>query len=331
MGSRRGVTLLATIVLASFLLPATALAHATLLRSDPPDGRGLLGISRVPANEPRCAAGAVLATPPQSIHLWFSEPVKPFAGGIAVIAPSGRRVEQGPVQAGNAELSIGLDGHEEGTYRVRWGGTRRYWGGFPFGLRAASRIAPAALHRLRPRFRSACISLLDTAADLPKARRAGARSHLAAGQCGHTRAPGRWSAIVAVITNRRGPAAAFVDGYSTHATSGGPAWLGLPVNAVHLAARRSLDGGLAALLAVWNLPGLEGRRSEALQGFGRLAALSLALLAGSGTLMAWLHLKGPADLFTVGYGRALFARTMMVVPVCSPRCRRRVEPRFRLS
>jgi methionine-rich copper-binding protein CopC len=56
-------------LLAWLLLPAPVAAHARLLTTFPQDG-------------------SLLAAPPTSIHLWFSEPVDPVGEAIIVIAPA---------------------------------------------------------------------------------------------------------------------------------------------------------------------------------------------------------------------------------------------------
>ena len=103
---------------------------------------------------------------------------------------------------------------------------------------------------------------------------------------------------------------ALADGGSAHAASLQPTWLGLLVNAVHLAAMGVWVGGLAALL--WT------RRGRAVSGdvvarFGRLALAALGALALSGLVMALVHLTGPGDLFRTPYGLALVGKVALVV------------------
>src|SRR5205823_13329703 len=43
-----------------------------------------------------------------------------IGGGITVLAPSGRRVDQGPPASDGAELSIPVSAVEAGTYLVTW-------------------------------------------------------------------------------------------------------------------------------------------------------------------------------------------------------------------
>lgn len=65
------------------------------------------------------------------------------------------------------------------------------------------------------------------------------------------------------------------------------------------------------MLSVWPL--IEpGRRGALLALFGRLAAVSLALVAVSGATMAWIHLGRLANLVATGYGGALTAKTIVL-------------------
>jgi len=105
------VFVLVIILLFGIAQPPPALAHAGLARS-------------LPAAQcyelKECQQNPVLATPPTSLHLWFSEPVQPVRHGIIVIAPSGKQVESGPIQANATELEIALTANEIGTYQVLW-------------------------------------------------------------------------------------------------------------------------------------------------------------------------------------------------------------------
>src|SRR6266851_5425079 len=59
----------------AFLLPATASAHAILLRSDP-------------------AQDAVLNTPPLQVRMWFSEDLNPAFSTAAVVNAANKRVDK---------------------------------------------------------------------------------------------------------------------------------------------------------------------------------------------------------------------------------------------
>jgi copper transport protein len=101
---------------------------------------------------------------------------------------------------------------------------------------------------------------------------------------------------------------AFVDGEAAHAAGTRWPWLGLGLNTAHVAAMGTWVGGVLALLGVWRLPAVTGYRSRVALRFGRVAALSLAVLAATGAGMAVQHLAGPADLATTAYGRTLAAK-----------------------
>lgn len=84
-----------------------------LLRSGTVSAHARLLVS-VPAN------GALLSAPPAQVQLVFSEPVQAAGGGIAVLAPSGRRVEQGAARVAGDRLAIAVAASEPGTYLVVW-------------------------------------------------------------------------------------------------------------------------------------------------------------------------------------------------------------------
>ncbi len=89
------------VVAAALLPPSPVSAHAQLLGSVP-------------------ASGAVLDVAPAQVQLVFSEPVKAAGGGIAVVAPSGGRVERGPARVAGGRLAVDIAAQESGTYRVVW-------------------------------------------------------------------------------------------------------------------------------------------------------------------------------------------------------------------
>lgn len=109
---------------------------------------------------------------------------------------------------------------------------------------------------------------------------------------------------------------ALFDGTSAHAASLQPAWLGLLVNAVHLAAAALWVGGLAGLIAT------QARVVER-----RTAIVTLAALGVSGLAMAVAHLPRPEDLIATTYGLALGGKVAvgLVVLLLARAGRRRVE------
>jgi copper transport protein len=150
------------------------------------------------------------------------------------------------------------------------------------------------------------------------AQRAGAAVGLwvlagAASGATHAAPDGRGSRPAAVGAAGLGLALAVIDGQASHAAGAGPPWLGLGINALHVMAMGAWVGGLFALLAIWTMPDLEGQRGVVAERFGRLAAASLLVLAATGQAMAVLYLTRPADLITTPYGRALLAKSAVLL------------------
>ena len=135
-----------------------ALAHAALLRADPPDLCLLPGGESLPSDAPVCRTGTVLPDAPRSVDLVFSEPVQPIGRGLRVIGPDGRRVDQGSVRVAGPDVHVAVDARAAGTYRVVWSvispDTHPEFGTMAFSVRragglvaeaAAGGAAPAAL------------------------------------------------------------------------------------------------------------------------------------------------------------------------------------------
>jgi copper transport protein len=109
------VPLLVPLLLVALLVPllvplllvaasAPALAHAALLETDPEDG-------------------LVLAAPPSSVTLRFSEPVGTSLGAVRVIDPAGTRVDDGrPIRSdGGRRVTVALpEASAQGTYVLTW-------------------------------------------------------------------------------------------------------------------------------------------------------------------------------------------------------------------
>ena len=105
------------------LRPLSASAHARLVRTDPPDPCAPLAVLRgsPPARaDLPCASGVVLAEPPRSLRLFFSERVQLAGRGVRVWGPTGSRVEQGPARVLGTEVRIPVVATAPGTYRVLW-------------------------------------------------------------------------------------------------------------------------------------------------------------------------------------------------------------------
>ncbi|MBI3762665.1 MAG: FixH family protein, partial [Chloroflexi bacterium] len=119
-------------LLLPLLFAPLALAHATLVRSDPPPN-------------------AVLATSPLEIHLWLSEPLVSGISAITVLDAQGQAVQQGDTRIASpdaTELVVALPPLPNGTYLVDWrafsavdGHTTE--GTFAFSVGAASVETPS--------------------------------------------------------------------------------------------------------------------------------------------------------------------------------------------
>ncbi len=397
-GRRRLLLAAAAALLWMTARPPAALAHATLIRSDPPDLCSPFAVPRVPAGDPRCATGAVLPSPPPSVHLFFNERVQLVGRGVRVLAPDGRRVDRGAVRVDGPEVTAGIDAAEAGTYLVAWrvvsGDTHPAVGTFAFSVREASappggvpgaggtaagssvglllQVLARAAHFagyalgfgafafqtivLRPlglgapdaegrAWRLVGIGVLLLLAAEPLALLAQTTS-LGAGAGGPLDpdivggaldssfgrvlaqrlgaalllwvllgaardASARATGAVAIL----GLALALVDGEAAHAGGVRPAWLGLSLNTLHVAAMGVWTGGIAALLSVWGLPAIAGRPREVAARVGRLAAVALGVLAATGIVMAVQHLAAPSDLLGTPYGRTLAAKLGVLLVV----------------
>ncbi len=91
-------------VLALLLLPATAGAHAFLVKSQP-------------------ARRTVLTHPPEGVELWFNERLERAYSTVSVATEAGRRVDRGDVTVGPDDprkLSVTLPALEPGRYIVKF-------------------------------------------------------------------------------------------------------------------------------------------------------------------------------------------------------------------
>ncbi|HSR26303.1 MAG TPA: copper resistance protein CopC, partial [Candidatus Eisenbacteria bacterium] len=119
-------------LVALLLLPATAEAHALVVRSDPP-------------------AGSSLARVPRAVTVTFSEAPEPHLSTLSVLDGSGRTVSDGPTAPvpGNAlQLTVSLSPLLNGVYTVRWKTVSRddghaSAGSFTFGIGPSAYAASA--------------------------------------------------------------------------------------------------------------------------------------------------------------------------------------------
>src|SRR5688572_31024205 len=85
------------------LAPASAFAHAKLLRSQP-------------------KAGASLDAPPRRVELWFTDELSPGFSTVEVTDAAGRRVDRGEVTLadGGKKAQVEFGELPPGTYNVVW-------------------------------------------------------------------------------------------------------------------------------------------------------------------------------------------------------------------
>jgi methionine-rich copper-binding protein CopC len=91
-------------LLVCLTVPATAAAHAVLVKSSP-------------------ARRAVLAAPPSRVELTFNERLEPAYSTMSVSAADASRVDDGTVTVGPEDprrLAVGLRAVPPGTYTVRF-------------------------------------------------------------------------------------------------------------------------------------------------------------------------------------------------------------------
>jgi len=91
-------------LLALAAVPRAVLAHAAVVETEP-------GFEEI------------VPQPPSEVRVRFSELVRLGAGAVAVISPSGRRVDQGAAEADERDptiIRVSIQASETGTYRVVW-------------------------------------------------------------------------------------------------------------------------------------------------------------------------------------------------------------------
>src|SRR5699024_7538062 len=95
--------LFALLVAALLAWPGSATAHAYLDRADPPPD-------------------SVLPTSPDTIQLWFTEPLEPNFSEIVIMNSAGQPISTAKSQIGADGVSMTLDlgNLSEGSYTVTW-------------------------------------------------------------------------------------------------------------------------------------------------------------------------------------------------------------------
>ncbi len=372
-GASLGAVILFAVL--TFIAPSVTHAqalHARLVQSNPADG-------------------SVLATPPSTLHLLFSEPIQIAGQPITVLAPSGKEVEHGPVHVTAQALEIGVDAQEQGTYLVlwqvisldtdiasgrlvfsvghaagQWTGTasqvssitpgtllaalarwlyfvgyalgfgtlafrwlvvrslalqdvsrvdERLWRLINFGLLALILAAPLALLAqlvslgANNMFNTALIgAVLSSRFGWVLAQRLGGALLLWV-IVGAAKQGARLAVPLALAL---GVVVAAAESEASHTISSSNVAVGVIATTLHVVAMGVWIGGLIALLSLWREKGSEAYRRQMVALFGQIALVSVIELAGSGLLLAWLHLTRLTDLFTTTYGQALLAKFLLL-------------------
>lgn len=109
-----------------------------------------------------------------------------------------------------------------------------------------------------------------------------------------------------------GVVVAAIESEASHTISSSNVVVGVIATTLHVLAMGVWIGGLMALLSLWREKALEASRRQMVTLFGQIAVVSVIELAGSGLLLAWLHLTRLTDLFTTTYGQVLFAKLLLL-------------------
>ena len=269
-----GLFLLAGLLL---LAPASAFAHAKLLRSRP-------------------KSNANLDAPPRAVELWFTDELSPGLSTIEVTDAAGRRVDRGEVThaEGGKKAQVELGELPAGSYSVAWkvlsADQHTIRGKFTFKVAAAAAAAtpsppPAGAAQATPAGPVAG-ARPDVPADSGSEEDGRTETAAAAGESTITWLDNlvRWLAYLAMMT--------LFGGFATRLFVLGPAFGGSG-DAAAAAARRtvSLLRAGAALLLPTLLVAL-ALQSSSVNGVGLPEALSPSLLGGvvtkTGYGTAWL-------------------------------------------
>jgi copper transport protein len=330
-------SLVAVVALVALALPATAVAHATLVRSSP-------------------ASGAALAVAPREARFVFDDVVRP-AAGIKAVRSDGTSVEAEKSHVvGGRTLVVPLQRLSTGDYTVLWRvisddghteagvitfsvgtgappgaavleasagvGAREVVSRWLFfaGLLVAAgsavfrlAVGPARIAVLVPAF-VACS--LGATALLPHQGSFASRFAAAYAVAALIAALGAAAAAVALVE----PLAAWpawiaallllpLPSIAGHALDSGRPRIELPVDVLHLTAAAVWTGGLVQL-AIALRAGEE--RLRLVRRFSATALVSVLVLSGTGVLRAVGELSALSQLWSTGYGRLLIVKTVLL-------------------
>jgi copper transport protein len=336
---------LVLLVAAALFAPASASAHANLVRTTPRDR-------------------TVLARPPAQIVIVFDDDVRVAPGNAAIRNGDGSVIRGEPVAHGKA-LTIPLrERLANGDYSVRWSGvsddghivqgvlafavglgrappvpalrtTNEVGFGAVFsrwiffaGLLVASGLALFDLLVWRPvtggGSRTGWMALglaamFVAAHGLVHASHGGAatRFGLTIDVASAVAATGAAAAAIAIADRTAAPFALVlavallpVPAVAGHALDPGRSWIDVPVDLLHTLAAATWIGGLFALALVVPREGVAPDLvAAAVRRFSRLALASVLLLAATGVGRALAELSSVSQLWTTGYGHAILVKT----------------------
>ncbi len=346
---KRAVLFLCVLAL---LAPASAWAHATLVRT-------------VPAN------GAVLARDPGSVRVEFDDTIRVASGNAAVANDTGASVLDGtPTVTGHALVLHLRGGLPDGAYSVRWSivsddGHREQGvlafavgagGASPHSVLGASTTLTWSDITLRTLYYLGLLAAGGAAFFWLVSRRlAGDRLHaplahllffalLAAFLGGsailHGAPPGtRFALILKVavtVALLAGAAAALAPTIawllpvaaagslallaaptlSGHALDRNqPRWLSVPVDLAHLIAAAVWVGGLVTLVYVVPRAADEATRLALVRRFSSSALVAVVVIGVTGLLRALTELSHVNQVWTTSYGRLLILKTVLFAPL----------------
>jgi copper transport protein len=335
------------VVAAALLLPATALAHARLLSTDP-------------------AAGAVLATGPTEVTVTFDDAVRVAPGNQVVRNGGGSVLAAKPTTKGKTLVLPLQAGIGEGDYSVRWSAVSDdghvIQGVLSFSVGTGRAPPASSLHAAGSAGFSTVLSRWIFFAGLLLAGgfalfdllvwRPLAGSHLGTGviaiglaavfvsshglvHASHAGTATRFGLVIqaASIVAATGAAAAAIaiaersaapfalalalavlpaPTLAGHALDPGRSWLEVPMDFLHVVAAALWLGGLVALAFVVPRSAQPPEvKAAATRRFSRYALISVIVIAITGVVRALSELAAVSQLWTTGYGRAIAAKSIL--------------------
>lgn len=328
---------LVLVALCALALPATAQAHARLIRSDP-------------ANE------AVLTKAPTSVRLFFDDTVRARSGMKAIRNGDGSVLRGKPHVVGGRTLVIPVrSGLHDGDYTVLWrivsddgheiSGTVAFGVGAgrapPQAALSASNgpsaqdvisrllffagvltavgaaffrfvVAPVPVRLMLAAFLLVFVGVSGQLHDVSLSTRFGTAMAVGAGLAGI----GALLAVLVPVFPRLEPlpfvtalALLPIPTVAGHALDRGRSWVEVPVDLLHVAAASVWLGGLVALLLLMQRG---GERELLLRRFSNLALASVLVLAATGVVRAFSELRSVDQLWSTGYGRVLIVKTALL-------------------